>query len=170
MIDIISVINILYDLKINKKKINTLAVEYNIHRNTVRNIKNSYSFSIEEIEMIKHDIDIHIHDRKYIYDKYDRYDISRRRKITNEDIKAIEDVCKKHLNCYLTESDFRYKIYKIQNLIPNRKNYSDVYYHHYTKTEQYKKNNISYGCFYSLAKEFWIEDAWKNVLNSLKNR
>lgn len=96
-------LNVLYFKKIENKSNAEIAQELNIHRNSVRNICNKYNLSNDLIIRLKHQLENNEISECKLCD-YFPY-TPRQRKITDIDIKEIEECCKNHLNCYLSPEE-----------------------------------------------------------------
>lgn len=179
------VVELLKYVYIEKKKKSSVALLFDVHRNTVDNLCKKYEPYIDEIFETYTDID-NVSDEKVLLAKYKKVYNS---KIKDEDISAIKECCEKYLNCYISDLEYcenlcgylcdlddvvnfkacdidahdgwnmRAKriraIRRIRAVDYYRKNYKDVY-EEYTQTHRYKTNPISYECFYKIARQFWI--------------
>lgn len=149
-------LKILYKIRIKKVKQKKLAEKYNLHVNTITNIKKKFAYlSDEEIE--------EYHRKRNCKNLTSK----RRTKITNECIEAIKDVCIKNLNCYLDEYSYTRKLLNekkldwdyVRRVKRPRKNYNEAF-EEFKKTKAFETYKICYSSFCNYGKEFWKEPTW----------
>lgn len=179
-------LNILYDVRINQMSVTEIAKKYNVHRNTIRNVRMAYA-DIKDEDVIKYYENPSSSNNIFVK--------KRTPKVSKADLEIIEQVCKKYLNCYLTpeqiceklcekkEVEFdtvqnydrrtyerlrfnvrrakgRYisKIFSIRNKRHPSKNFQEVYEEYCAIID----SPVSRECFYLYARDFWIEADWEN--------
>ena len=107
------ILNILYDYMIKEKSVTFIADKYNVHRNTVTNIYNRNELSKEKILELKQKYDDFIitdSDLEHIFR------IDKIVKVSPDDLRIIENCCKKNLNCYLTPDHLCYRLAEKYNV------------------------------------------------------
>ncbi|MCH5189932.1 MAG: helix-turn-helix domain-containing protein [Oscillospiraceae bacterium] len=181
-------LEILYDVRKKEMSVTEIAKKHNVHRNTVRNVKNAYA-GIKDEDVIKY--------YKNPSSSNNIFVKKRTPKVVEIDLEIIERLCKEHLNCYLTleqickklcenkkvkfeevqnynrqtleymgyweyekgaKKRLRSKIFSIRSKKHPSKNYKEVYEKYFVPMGY----QIPYKRFYLYAKDFWIDVEWKN--------
>lgn len=96
-------LNILYDARIKQMSVTEIAEKYNVHRNTVRNVITAY-VDIEDKDVIRYYENPSSSNNIFVK--------KRTPKVSKADLEIIEQVCKEHLNCYLTPEQLCRKLCK----------------------------------------------------------